>query len=282
MATPRDALLVTRLSLQDTLSKPAYTNGNPVHLGKALPPEAVTDYASTQRGRRPAQVPPRWQPPRRGPRAMRKTHVLLLLFVSLIHFGFRQGRRGGIASPAAWLDLTNAVVLTPAELSGPEKKAVTMLVEEVERRSGVRWEVATALPGETSVHRGGTGLAPAGQSFSNRGLARPRTRIERARRATGSRPKSTAHGVLVAGNDPRGVLFGVGRLLRELRMTRGGCSCRGISRRDRAPVSRPRPPARLSPQDQLVRRLGPGPVGAVHSRPRRLRHQRHRADPPAF
>lgn len=81
---------------------------------------------------------------------MRKTHVLLLLFASMIHFGFTSKAGEEASLPGTWLDLTNAVIVTPTELSGPEKKAVTMLVEEVDRRCGVRWEVANALPGETS------------------------------------------------------------------------------------------------------------------------------------
>ena len=86
--------------------------------------------------------------------------------------------------------------------------------------------------------------------------------------------------VLVVGNDARGVLFGVGRLLRALRMAPGKVVA---ARRARpglgAQVSAPRPSARLSAQDQLLRRLGPAAVGALHPRPGRLRHQRHRADP---
>ena len=41
--------------------------------------------------------------------------------------------------------------------------------------------------------------------------------------------------MLVAGNDARGVLFGVGRLLRELRMTPGECRCRPGSTSPSAP-----------------------------------------------
>src|SRR5437867_1668501 len=48
---------------------------------------------------------------------------------------------------AAPLDLGHAVVLTPADLSGPEKKAVTMLIEEVEKRTQIRWPVTNVGPG---------------------------------------------------------------------------------------------------------------------------------------
>ena len=44
------------------------------------------------------------------------------------------------------LDLTGGVVVAPANLSRPEQKAVTMLVEEVEKRSHIRWEVMPTWP----------------------------------------------------------------------------------------------------------------------------------------
>src|SRR5437660_2798828 len=47
---------------------------------------------------------------------------------------------------ASALDLTNALVVFPPRLSGPERKAVTMLVEEVEKRTGVRWPAVTIWP----------------------------------------------------------------------------------------------------------------------------------------
>src|SRR5438067_13662232 len=48
---------------------------------------------------------------------------------------------------AAALDLTRATVLAPPGLTGPEAKAVQMLVEEVEKRSWVQWRRADAWPG---------------------------------------------------------------------------------------------------------------------------------------
>jgi len=43
------------------------------------------------------------------------------------------------------LDLSGAVVVT--HLTGPAQKAVTMLVEEVEKRTGIRWTVAPSAAG---------------------------------------------------------------------------------------------------------------------------------------
>ena len=44
------------------------------------------------------------------------------------------------------VDLTQAVVVTGTALSGPEKQAVRMLVEEVEKRTAIRWNVADNFP----------------------------------------------------------------------------------------------------------------------------------------
>src|SRR6516162_1636064 len=49
------------------------------------------------------------------------------------------------------LELTNAVVVFPSNLSGPERKAVTMLVEEVEKRTRIRWPELTAWPAAGSL-----------------------------------------------------------------------------------------------------------------------------------
>jgi hypothetical protein len=98
-------------------------------------------------------------------------------------------------TPAAALDLTSATVLTPPALSAPEAKAVALLIEEVDKRSGIRWE---------------TGTSP--------------LMVEIARTtgpAEGYSIRTTPQAVTVAGNDARGILFGIGRLLRELRIARG-------------------------------------------------------------
>ncbi|HTQ56188.1 MAG TPA: hypothetical protein VMI94_17085 [Bryobacteraceae bacterium] len=98
-----------------------------------------------------------------------------------------------LALPARPLDLTLSRVFAPADLSAREAKAVAMLRDEVEKRSGIRWDTG---PATVTIERGS---GP----------------------AEGYRIRSDAHGVTVSGNDARGILFGIGRLLRELRITRG-------------------------------------------------------------
>ena len=56
----------------------------------------------------------------------------------------------GVALPtragAGEIDLTRAVVVVPDGLSGPENKAVQLLVEEVRARSGITWDVSLRWP----------------------------------------------------------------------------------------------------------------------------------------
>jgi hypothetical protein len=127
----------------------------------------------------------------------------------------------GTEVPVGMLDLTDAVVVTPAELSGTERKAVTMLVEEVQKRAAVHWTVVNAWPmGSAPVIA--VGPASLRVAFDGR-LAQKLDDGGPSHRAEGYqiRIDPDERSVIVAGNDARGVLFGVGRLLRELRLSRG-------------------------------------------------------------
>ena len=116
------------------------------------------------------------------------------------------------ASPAA--DLTRATVVAPTTLTGPERKAVALLVDAVRQRTRIAWPVAAMSPGAgkavVTVRRASaaTTLAPEGyqlRTFDNGG----------------------APGVEITGNDERGVLFGVGGLLRALEMRRDSVTLPG-------------------------------------------------------
>lgn len=131
-----------------------------------------------------------------------------------------------VAAPmrANALDLKNAVVISPPNLSGPEKKAVTMLVEEVEKRTRVLWPQMNAWPSNNAA------VIVVGNKSALEKFAGPHAKeLQSLRGATGAegyqvsvkRSQGNAL-VFVVGNDARGVLFGVGRLLRELHLQRGG------------------------------------------------------------
>ena len=120
-------------------------------------------------------------------------------------------------APAS-IDLRSAVVVTSARPTAREKKAVQVLVEEVQKRTLITLPVATsATAGRPSINIGRIGSLPGGARSSSAGLSKPGAEGFQLV-ATGS---GAAAEVTVAGADERGVLFGVGRLLRELRMDRG-------------------------------------------------------------
>jgi hypothetical protein len=140
------------------------------------------------------------------------TMALLLCVLFIAAAG--AGAQGGL------MDLGHAHVVTPPDLSGPEAKAVTMLVEEVEKRTRLHWPVVHAWPAgpEPVIAVGPASTLP---SFAS-GYAAEFP-------AGGQKPEGyrlrvktngAAPAVFVVGSDARGVLFGVGRLLRNLRMGR--------------------------------------------------------------
>ena len=125
------------------------------------------------------------------------------------------------ATAAEPIDLSKAVVVVPDGLSGPEHKATRLLVEEVRIRSQLEWNVSLRWPTD-DVPVIAVGPARLIDSF-------PRELRERMPGLAAGTEKEgfqidtalTRNGpavVAVIGNDERGVLFGVGRLLRELRL----------------------------------------------------------------
>jgi hypothetical protein len=124
---------------------------------------------------------------------------------------------------ASALNLNNAVILSAPNIPGPETKAITMLVEEVEKRTRIQWQ---RMPGEPSPNAVAIaiGTRPELEQVSRTHSAFLNS-IPKATAPEGyqifvkSGPTNSA--VYVIGNDPRGVLFGVGRLLRELHLRRG-------------------------------------------------------------
>jgi hypothetical protein len=114
--------------------------------------------------------------------------------------------------------------VSPQNMSAPEHKAIEMLVDELEKRTIVRWEVIHKWP-EEPVPVVAIGQAsslkelggPLAENISSQPAVKGAEGYSiRVIRGQGSNPA-----VFVIGNDARGVLFGAGRLLREMSMTRG-------------------------------------------------------------
>lgn len=132
----------------------------------------------------------------------------------LILLGFAAPVAAGAAAGSAALDLSVASVCVPTGMTGPERKALAMLVEEVDKRSFIRWSVSESAPtpGRPTVYLGQrSALARAYPSLA------PTLASGGESKPEGYQIVTTAAGaVIVAGNDARGVLFGAGRLLRAL------------------------------------------------------------------
>jgi hypothetical protein len=105
------------------------------------------------------------------------------------------------------LDFTHAVVVRPEGMTPTERKAVDLLVDEVAKRTRLRWQTTTVMPTKGAVIAIRRASEPVGAG------AREGFRLHLTK--GGERVI-----VSVLGNDERGVLFGVGRLLRWLRMSR--------------------------------------------------------------
>jgi hypothetical protein len=118
------------------------------------------------------------------------------------------------AEPA--VDLNNAILVSASDAPSPEQKAIQMLVEEVAKRTRLRWARETSWPTHDAP------VIVVGNTMSLQSFAKSRG-IQIATRETreGYRiwiDRTPRPVVWVAGDDSRGVLFGVGCLLRTLRM----------------------------------------------------------------
>jgi hypothetical protein len=122
------------------------------------------------------------------------------------------------------LELRNAVVVFPPDLPRAEQKAVQMLEEEVEKRAQIRWPESTEWPANGMV----VAVGPASKLKRFAGPFASQMQNQVTNAPEGYRVSILNDGgrsaVFVIGNDSRGVLFGVGRLLRELHMARNTLS----------------------------------------------------------
>jgi hypothetical protein len=127
------------------------------------------------------------------------------------------------ASKGATLDLSNAVVVAPEPLSARERKAVQVLVEEVEKRTEIRWTITEHLTSEqaSSIVVGSIqALKQIRSGLPAELVSTPQMTVPDGYQL---HTAGRRNGILVSveGADERGVLFGVGGLLRSLHMSRG-------------------------------------------------------------
>ena len=139
--------------------------------------------------------------------------------MDVAHKTFADNRNAGL--PALVIDLTRATVVAPAASTGPEKKAVAMLIEDVESRTLQRWPSASASTASGAtivVGRFAEVGALLGARASEVKLDETGVTAEGYQIVTLPGNGAAAPLVVIAGKDARGVLFGVGHLLRKLHL----------------------------------------------------------------
>jgi hypothetical protein len=140
------------------------------------------------------------------------------------------------ARAAENLDLTHAAIVTASNLTKVEQNAVRMLAHEVARRTQVRWTNRNRIPASGPCIVVGT----LGEVKRMAGLEKSKlpasVGLDRAEGfGIWIDTSGNARRLFVVGNNARGVLFGVGRLLRELRMERQNISLAAGFKIDTAP-----------------------------------------------
>jgi hypothetical protein len=111
------------------------------------------------------------------------------------------------------IDLKNCVVVVPDGSTERVKKAVSVLVEETEKRCRIRWATQTGAPkpGVTAIYAG-TRSTSKNSRIASALQAAAKLGAEGYALQTGS--DSNGRWIAVVGADERGVLFGIGKLLR--------------------------------------------------------------------
>jgi hypothetical protein len=130
------------------------------------------------------------------------------------------------ASVAFASDILHAVVVAPPGLSARQRKAVLVLVEEAEKRTHVRWPVVDVWPsGDAPVIAIGPLSELDKAAGPCAGAIRPRLGKPAAEGYEIHTCKADGRpAVVVLGADDRGLLFGAGRLLREMSLDQGTAS----------------------------------------------------------
>ncbi len=128
------------------------------------------------------------------------------------------------AARAQSLDLSHATVIVPAEADGPEMAAVQLLTEETEKRTGIAWNIRTENPAPLTAV-----CNPCILVGRRNQLQSPPLRLV-AFPAAAAKPEAfqietlrigSARAIQITGEDDRGVLFGIGYLLRHMESSRG-------------------------------------------------------------
>jgi len=154
-----------------------------------------------------------------------KIGYLLVIVLTLNLFAAEEG-----------LDFSRTVILTVEKLEPLEKKALSVLQEEVEKRTGISLKVSNKLPGK-SVPVIAIGMREEinslGSPFVDLVSDADAQLKEGFNLVITSQPQPI---IMVAGNDARGVFYGVGKLLRLMELRSGSITARGSVNLSTAPA----------------------------------------------
>src|ERR1043166_7757032 len=131
--------------------------------------------------------------------------VAALLTLSMIHH-----RQSDL------VDLTKAVVIVPKP-GKVEHKAAEMLVDEVAKKTRIRWKIASSRPKTLKPSDPVIGLITCEPDYTRK---RHSPDLNFYVGPEGYLLGVSEGGVDIFGSDPRGTLYATGRLLRNLRMER--------------------------------------------------------------
>jgi hypothetical protein len=122
-------------------------------------------------------------------------------------------------------DLGSAVVIAPRGLSKREQKAVQVLIEEIEKRTTIRWTVSEGAQPQSSGPRILVGSQRSFKGTDADLLRELKLGSDWPSEAEGFLLRTVRHPsgsvIAILGADERGVLFGVGEFLRKIRMAKG-------------------------------------------------------------
>ena len=124
----------------------------------------------------------------------------------------------GLSAADASLEFTNSIIVVPSKLERLEQKAITVLREEIQKRTGIQLNTLTEWPENRRP------VIAVGQAEQMKILTGPYSGILENGQGLGKegfRLSINENVIFVLGNDARGVLYGIGKLLRILRMKTG-------------------------------------------------------------
>jgi hypothetical protein len=123
------------------------------------------------------------------------------------------------ASRAQAIDLSHSSVIIPRDIDGPETAAVQLLVNEVAKRTGVSWRVSAwdssenQKASESCIFIGRSDQFPSSLLVPS---ALPARAMKPEAFLIQTMGAGSAQRLMVAGEDDRGVLYGIGFLLRHI------------------------------------------------------------------